>query len=149
MVDEITNPNIPPNIPTEPQGALPPVPDLPAFEPKLSTSPVDESGPAALVPGRGKWLRYGVVMAVALVGVGVVLAAYILLRGMAVPKEVPEVVEVQETTETTETQKTSGAQDTTSLDALGKSFDEMGIQLSTLEQDTTFEQEANLSSQEF
>ena len=88
-------------------------------------------------------------MAVALVGVGVVLAAYILLRGMAVPKEVPEVVEVQETTETTETQKTSGAQDTTSLDALGKSFDEMGIQLSTLEQDTTFEQEANLSSQEF
>ena len=70
------------------------------------------------------------------------------MRGMAVPKEIPVIVEVQESTETTATQ-TQQDTDTTSLDALEKNFDEISMQLETLEEDMTFEQNTNLTSPEF
>ncbi len=137
-VDVVPVVPVPPTeTPTEPV-PIPPV---------SSSPPTMESGPPNVFQ-KPNLARYGALGLIAVLVIAGVLAGYMLLRGMTVPKEVPMVVEVQESTETTTTQTGQGA-DTTSLDALEKNFGEVGVQLGTLEEDTTFEQDANLTSPEF
>ncbi|OGC47865.1 hypothetical protein A2886_03315 [candidate division WWE3 bacterium RIFCSPHIGHO2_01_FULL_42_13] len=131
-----------------------PVPTTPAETPTevvptppAPSPPTMESGPAN-VSQKPNLAKYGILGLITLLVVAGVLAGYMFLRGMAVPKEIPVIVEVQESTETTATQ-TQQDTDTTSLDALEKNFDEISMQLETLEEDMTFEQNTNLTSPEF
>ncbi len=114
----------------------------------LTTRPMTESGPTDGNVAKAKWIRYGVLGLIGIAALVIILIAYRFLRKAAVPKEITEVPESSETTEVVVTEEPT-QEDTTSLDSLGKSFNNMGSDLGVLEESSGFEDNANLTSQEF